>query len=200
MLKNMLKITALTGALMVPGVAAAAVGAVVTTDLNIRTGPGTSYQRFDTIPDGSRVTVYGCRRSYNWCDVGWRGTRGWVSANYLAYRQGRRIPQVGFEIDLPIIDFHVGTYHDRYYRGSPWYRGPDHWDRDDRRDRDDRAELREERRDVREAREDVREARRELRRARRTGDDVRDEQRDLIVAQRELRRELRDLRRARRQL
>jgi hypothetical protein len=158
------------------------------------------------------VTVHGCRNAYNWCDVSWRGDRGWVSGNYLAYRSdGRRrpIPEVGFSIDLPIIGFEFGAYQDRHYRGRPWHRdhGPDRghrgdrdrWDRDHRRG-DDRANLRDERRDVREARQDVREARRDLRRERRRGGNVRDEQRELIQAQRELRRELRDLRRARRQL
>lgn len=201
MLKSMLKTTALTAALMVPGAATAAVDAIVTTDLNMRTGPSTSYQRFDTIPDGSRVTVHGCSQSYNWCDISWHGNRGWVSGNYLAYRTGRRIPQVGVELGLPIVEFHVGTYHDRHYRGRPWFRGSDRWDwwdRDDRRG--DRAEVREERRDVREARQDVREARRDLRRERRQGGNVRDEQRELIQAQRELRRERRDLRRERRDL
>jgi uncharacterized protein YraI len=211
MLKNMLKTTVLTTALLVPGVATAAVGAIVTTDLNIRTGPSTSYQRFATIPDGGRVTVHGCRQAYNWCDVSWHGDRGWVSGNYLAYRQGRRIPDVGFEIDLPIIDFQVGAYHDRHYRGRPWYRGPGRWDRGDHADNRDRgrwdrdrgrgngrANARDERRDVQEARRDVREARRDLRRERRRGGNVRDEQRELIMAQRELRREIRDLRRARR--
>ncbi|TKT76759.1 SH3 domain-containing protein [Aquamicrobium sp. LC103] len=144
MLKDVLKAAALVGGLLVPGIAAAATSAVVTTDLNIRTGPGSGYQRFGTIPAGYEVTVYGCLSGYNWCDVNFGGDRGWVSGKYLAYlgeRYYRRpISSVGVSIGLPIVGFEPYDYHRRYYVGRPWYRdryldrpryrddGP--WDRD----------------------------------------------------------------------
>ncbi|MDN2564824.1 SH3 domain-containing protein [Aquibium sp. A9E412] len=193
-----LRTAAVAAGLLVPGVATAATSAIVTTDLNIRSGPSTSYARFGTIPDGDRVTVYGCVRDYNWCEVRWAGRQGWVSGNYLAYlgeRYNRRpLPQIGFSIGLPIISFEG----ERVYRERP-RRGYRDGPRGGYREapREVRRELRRDRRDVRDAREDLREARRDLRRAQRRGEDVRGERRDLRQARRELRRERRDLRRTR---
>jgi uncharacterized protein YraI len=189
---------AFAGAMLVPGIASAATAAVVTTDLNIRTGPAASYQRFGTIPGGTRVTVHGCLNGYNWCDVTWSGERGWVSGNYLAYRgdryRGRSIANVGVSIGLPVLAFDPDRYHRSHYVGRSWYRDR-FLDRDDRRER---RELRRERRDVRDAREEVRDSRRDLREARRNGGNVRAERRELRQDRRELRQERRELRRERR--
>ncbi len=147
--KGLRTVLVTAGLLAIPGVAAAA-SAIVTTDLNIRTGPGPEYQAFDTIPFRSPVEVYGCARGYNWCDIGWAGTRGWVSGDYLAWREGgdyydEPIGSVGMAIGVPVVSFSVVEYHDRYYRGRPWYRGHSHW-RDDRpRWRDDRPRWRDDR-------------------------------------------------------
>lgn len=200
-----LKAAVLAGGILVPGVAAAATSAIVTTDLNYRTGPGTGYQVIDVIPAGGHVTVYGCLSGYNWCDVSWAGLRGWVSGNYLAYRQGSyndSIASIGVSIGVPVIGFDFYDYHDHWYRDRWW-----HYDRDDRRDlrreirrerREDRREIRQERRedrrDIRAERRDVRDARRDLREARRDGDNLRDERRRLRKERRELREERRDRR------
>jgi uncharacterized protein YraI len=198
MFKNTLKALALAIGLLTPGVAAAAVNAVVTTDLNIRTGPSAKYQRFGTIPGGYRVTVYGCLTGYNWCDVNWAGTRGWVSGKYLAYtgtHAGKRYVQkpvtsIAISIGLPIIGFDPFNYHRRHYADRAWYR-----DRYlDRRDRyRDRCDVRELRRDVRAERGDVQEAREHLRIAQETGRgirqarfELREEQRELLDAQERL--------------
>ena len=129
MFKSTLKALALAIGLLTPGVAAAAVSAVVTTDLNIRTGPGPQYQRFGTIPGGYQVTVFGCLTGYNWCDVNWAGTRGWVSGNYLAYigtqyrpYYRRPVASIGISIGLPVIGFDPHDYHRRYYIDRDWYR------------------------------------------------------------------------------
>lgn len=61
------------------GIAAAA---VATTDLNMRTGPGTGYQVIDVIPDGASVRVRGCEGS--WCEVDFRGRSGFASVSYLS--------------------------------------------------------------------------------------------------------------------
>jgi uncharacterized protein YraI len=199
MLKKSAAVVAMTAGLILPGVAFAAAPAFTTTDLNIRTGPGTSYQRFGTIPDGGRVTVHGCLTGYNWCDVSWAGERGWVSGNYLAYAgqayARRAIPSIGVTIGLPIIDFSPTVYHRRYYVSRPWYR-----DRflDRREVRQDRRELRRARRDVREERRDLRQSRRELRQERRAGGNTRDELRQVRQERRQLRDARRELRRERR--
>ena len=58
MLKHTLISTTLAFGLLAPVAASAATQAITTSDLNIRTGPGTSYQRFDTIPARDRVVVH----------------------------------------------------------------------------------------------------------------------------------------------
>ena len=149
--------------LFVPGAAMAASTAIVTTDLNVRTGPGPGYQRYGTIPGGDQVTVYGCLAGYNWCDVDWAGGRGWVSGNYLLtlgreyYR--RPLSSVGVYVGVPVLGFDPYDYHRRYYTGRSWYRdryldGPRRdfreYRRDDRYDRrDDRRGDRFDRRDDR---------------------------------------------------
>lgn len=197
MFKNTLKALALAIGLLTPGVAAAAVNAVVTTDLNIRTGPSAKYQRFGTIPGGYQVTVYGCLTGYNWCDVNWAGTRGWVSGKYLAYTgtqhrqyQRRPVASIGISIGLPVIGFDPYSYHRSHYRGRDWYRDRYLDRRDHRRDRCDVRELR---REVRAEREDVQEAREHLRIAQETGRgirqaryELREEQRELLDAQERL--------------
>ncbi len=49
--------------------------------VNLRSGPGTAYARIATIPHGARVDVLSCAR---WCEVVYRGYRGWASAAYIA--------------------------------------------------------------------------------------------------------------------
>ena len=196
MLNRAIKIATLAGALLVPGIAAAAAPAIVTTDLNIRTGPGTGYYAFDVIPVGGRVTVYGCATGYNWCDVGWAGTRGWVSGSYLAYRSGgynSSIASVGISIGVPVVGFDFYDYHDHWYRDRSWYRDRDRAERREDR-REVRQERREDRRDIRVERRDVRDARQDLREARRDGENLRDERRRLRMERRELREERRDRR------
>jgi uncharacterized protein YraI len=68
------------GLLLVAG-ATAANAAVVTGDLNLRSGPGTGYRVIDTMPAGSYVDVVGCTGS--WCQVQFGGMTGYASASYL---------------------------------------------------------------------------------------------------------------------
>lgn len=215
MLKTTLAAAAVLGGLMIPATASAATSAIVTADLNIRTGPGTGYQRFGTIPYGSHVTVIGCLSGYSWCDVSWAGERGWVSSNYLAYRvdgyDPRPISSVAVSIGVPIIAFEPYDYHARWYRDRDWYSDRyirREWREDRREDRrewraerrDDRRDVRAERRDVRQDRRDVRELRREVREARRDGENARPIRRELRQERRELRQERRELRQERRDI
>lgn len=68
--------------------AAQAANAIVTTNLNIRTGPGTKYRVIGSIPNGARVDVRGCTSGYGWCQVNYAGRYGWASSRYLAVREG----------------------------------------------------------------------------------------------------------------
>jgi Bacterial SH3 domain len=62
--------------------AGAASAAIVTGDLNLRSGPGTDYSVIDAMPAGARVAVLSC--SGSWCQVNWRGEEGYASRNFLA--------------------------------------------------------------------------------------------------------------------
>lgn len=56
--------------------------AYTATDLNVRTGPGTHYDRIAMFPPDTGVDVIDSQN--DWCLVRGRGVRGWVSCTYLA--------------------------------------------------------------------------------------------------------------------
>lgn len=173
---------ALAALIAAPGLASAATG-FVTTDLNVRAGPGTQYPVVSVFGGGSQVDVIGCTSGPGWCDVQAAGIRGWVSANYLdLYYNSRRVsaPRYITRVGVPTISFSIGTYWDNHYRGHGFYRDRGRFDRDWRQDR---REIR------REVRQDRRQDRRELRQERR------ENRRDLQQDRRENRREIRQLRR-----
>jgi uncharacterized protein YraI len=208
MFSKILAATALCGTMLVPAIASAATTAFTTSDLNIRTGPGASYQRFDTIPHGGSVTVYGCLSGYNWCDVSWAGNRGWVSGNYLAYAgpryRSRPITSIGVTIGLPIFNFEPFAYHGRHYADRSWYRdrylNRGEASQERRELRQEQRDVRQEKREVRDQRDDVRDARRDLNQARQAGEDVRQPRRELRQERRELGAARKDLRQERREL
>ena len=105
---------ALAGASLLPGIAQAqAPNGYATGNVNMRQGPSTSYAVITTIPRAASVTIYGCLSSYSWCDVDWRGYRGWVSANYLDFFYGGQryaIIRYGAQYAIPVITFNFGTY------------------------------------------------------------------------------------------
>ena len=61
---------------------ALAVSAHATGNVSVRTGPGTNYNRVDTLHTGESVDVRQCQSG--WCYVEHSGPDGWVSANYLS--------------------------------------------------------------------------------------------------------------------
>lgn len=205
-MKRTLGAIALLAAFAAPTLAHAAASAIATTDVNMRAGPSTAYPVVTVIGGGNNLTVYGCLEGGAWCDVNYRGARGWMSGNYLAYLER------GPRYTAPVVTFSFGSYWDDHYRGYGFYRDRDryrHWrhdrydDRWDRRERrwdrrDDRRDWRDERREVRQERRDVRNARQELREARRNGENTRYERRQLREERRELRDARRDLRDERR--
>ncbi len=74
-LAGVLNLSAASGAL--------AVEVEATTDVNVRTGPGTSFGILDALNRGERVTILECNSSGSWCYVDQDGPDGWVSARYL---------------------------------------------------------------------------------------------------------------------
>lgn len=71
-----------TLAVLATTAAASAAPAFATSNVNVRSGPGTGYGIVDALRRGERVDVQYCRGS--WCFVQKRGPDGWVSANYLS--------------------------------------------------------------------------------------------------------------------
>ena len=61
---------------------------LATTNINLRTGPGTQYQSMGTIPNGVVIGVAGCTSGYGWCRVNYRGLDGWASSRYIAVQTG----------------------------------------------------------------------------------------------------------------
>ncbi|MET3924683.1 SH3 domain-containing protein [Devosia sp. 2618] len=68
-------------ALIATTAAAMAAPAYATSNVNVRSGPGTGYAAIDTLRRGEQVDVQQCQGS--WCYVIKNGPDGWVSANYL---------------------------------------------------------------------------------------------------------------------
>jgi uncharacterized protein YraI len=139
---------ALAGSVLI-GMAGAAMAAqaVVTSNVNVRSGPGTGYGQVDVLRRNQVVEVTGCRGG--WCYVEKRGPDGWVSANYLQGARGQSTVRPGVN-----FSFSFGTppapprpsrpghgWDDNDGRGD-WDRdGRGGWDRRgdwDRRDRDGR--------------------------------------------------------------
>lgn len=64
--------------------AASATPAVTTAKVNFRSGPGTGYASFGSIPEGGEVDLGECDASGAWCSVKFSGKEGFVSGSYLS--------------------------------------------------------------------------------------------------------------------
>jgi uncharacterized protein YraI len=102
----------------------------VSANLNLHAGPSVNFPVIDTIPDASRVNIHGCLSGYTWCDVSWRGERGWADGEYLQFvYRGRRVLIVNYgdEIGFPIVGFNIGTYWGHHYRHRSFYGRIGYW-------------------------------------------------------------------------
>lgn len=95
--------SALIGLLATTTIASASgVTAYATGNVNVRTGPSTSYTRVDTLHRGENVTVRECQNG--WCYVDHSGPDGWVSARYLGQRSSGNSrtanPRVNFNLNF----------------------------------------------------------------------------------------------------
>ena len=88
--------------------AGAASAAVVTRDLNLRSGPSTRNHIIGTMPAGAHVAVLGCGGA--WCRVDWHGRVGFASARYLAG------DGAVYAVAPPPVYYAPGPY---YYRPGP---------------------------------------------------------------------------------
>ena len=125
--KNLL-VSGLAGlTLLVTAATAFAAPAVATSNVNVRSGPGTGYSVVDSLRRGEPVDVQQCRGS--WCYVEKRGPDGWVSANYLE-RGGRG---GGYAVNPGVtLEFNFGNAPQRPHYPRPprpdhggWYGGND---------------------------------------------------------------------------
>ncbi|MCE7027884.1 SH3 domain-containing protein [Jiella avicenniae] len=152
MKKTLLAAAALASAVAVPaGSAYASEKAIATTNVNLRAGPSTDYPVVDVLVAGEGLRVFGCLQTRSWCDVRFRGQRGWISANYIALTGGNYSGRHDFDpYSAPVITFSIDSYWGDHYRSRNFYhnrdrfrghRGPGRdrgdWGRD-RHDRGDR--------------------------------------------------------------
>lgn len=112
--------------------------AIVTSTINLRTGPGTQYGTIGAIPNGVGIVVGGCTSGYGWCQVTYGGMTGWAASNYIAiqtangYTTSDNFGSTAAAVGIPLIaGMAIGAavansgprYYDPYYRGG-WGRGP----------------------------------------------------------------------------
>ena len=85
---------------------AGGVEAIVAVDLNLRLGPSTDYAQIVVIPQGAVVIVHRCTLDYEWCEVTYNATTGWVAAIYLrSVTLQQPIADVGARLGLILIEF-----------------------------------------------------------------------------------------------
>jgi uncharacterized protein YraI len=129
---------ALLALFAMPSLAEAATRGFATANVNMRSGPSTSYPAVVVIPDGAPLVIYGCLSDIPWCDVSFSRGRGWVAGRYIqaVYRQNRVYvePRYYRDLGVPTIDFDLGVYWDQHYRGRDFYRDRDRWRRPPPRD------------------------------------------------------------------
>ncbi|WP_052951547.1 SH3 domain-containing protein [Devosia soli] len=95
--------------------AAQAAPGTVTSNVNVRQGPGTNYAVVDTVRRGQQVDVQQCQGS--WCYIAKPGPDGWISAQYLAAAGGAPVnpgqPGISFGFNLgpngPNVNIGVGN-------------------------------------------------------------------------------------------
>jgi uncharacterized protein YraI len=119
-----LAIGAITAAfLAVPTIAMAAWGQV-TGNVNLRTGPSTSYAKITTMPAGARVFVNGSAGN-GWLSVRYGNVSGYVSGSYVATGYANNPPprpRPGYFRPAPP---RFGYWHRPYWdnRHHAWYDG-----------------------------------------------------------------------------
>jgi uncharacterized protein YraI len=101
-------------AILVAGIAltvshgARAYEAYITSGAALLAGPAPNYPPVADVSAGERVQIFGCLDGYSWCDVSFRGYRGWFDGRLLAYPyQGIRVPlaSVGAQVGVPLEGF-----------------------------------------------------------------------------------------------
>jgi uncharacterized protein YraI len=88
-------------------------------------GPGPAYPELRRLAKGLSVDIHGCLKSWDWCDVTWRGNRGWVPAAAVdTHRDDERRPvkDYGAQMGVPEVTFQLNSYWDANYNRAIFYR------------------------------------------------------------------------------
>jgi uncharacterized protein YraI len=135
-IRSILAASALVSALAWSTGASAQEFAQATGNVNMRTGPGTSYGIITTIPAGAPIQLLGCP---GWCQVIYAGRQGWVSSNYVGRGYAAVVPEAPYIYQpAPVVRYAYRTamppraywrqgrpwWDDRY---DSWYDGRDWW-------------------------------------------------------------------------
>lgn len=104
-----------------------AVNAFVTDAVHMYAGPNTNYPEVMRLSAGRPVTLYGCLANFEWCDVEWRGNRGWVPAGALSTADKSNIAASGQTLKVPSLRFDLKTYWEQNYQSRPWYADKETW-------------------------------------------------------------------------
>ncbi len=116
--------------------------AMVTSNVNVRTGPGSHYGVVDIVRRGEFVELVGCQG--RWCYIDRQGSEGWVSADYLNLSAVSHQPSVSVGFGYEALPTHSNEYprpprpgyydqggYDEEWGGRrSWDNGSD-WDRSD---------------------------------------------------------------------
>ena len=124
MIRRSLAIGSILAMMVFAAGAAEAAPGYATANVNLRAGPGTQYPIVAVLHAGDPVEINGCISSWTWCDVEWRGYRGWAAGSSLQvlYQQRRGpITLYGRYLGIPFLGFSIESYWNNHYRSRPFY-------------------------------------------------------------------------------
>ncbi len=113
--------SSIAAAVIVLGIASIAEArpVLVTSDLNVRTGPGTQHPSVGVIRGGSTAEVGRCFDG--WCEIAWGNLRGFSSQAYLDGFGPAPAPVYRPAPPPPPVYYGPRRYYDPYY-DRPWRR------------------------------------------------------------------------------
>jgi len=120
------------GALLLGLGSAKAADGHITDRANLLAGPAMDFPDVRILPPGAAITVHGCLLNRKWCDVTWRGNRGWVASEYIAYSypDGQAdVHGIFLQLGVPVITFTLNDYWDENYRMQSFYSDRAEWSR-----------------------------------------------------------------------
>jgi uncharacterized protein YraI len=109
---------------------AASQNAVVTDSADVYAGPDDSYPVVAQLDVDTPIQVMGCLDDWSWCDVSFADNRGWLYAPDITFDyEGGYVPFYTYapSFGIPVVEFSIGPYWDRYYHDRPWFARRDEW-------------------------------------------------------------------------